>query len=357
MTTNHNRYLDLAFQLAEKNLGKTGLNPSVDCVIVKNQSVISSGVTSKKGRPHSEFNALNKLKNCAGATLYTTLEPCSHKGITPPCVDIIIKKKIKNVFYGFEDPDKRTFRKAKKILNQNGIVSRLIKSKKYREFYKSYFFNKKTLQPFITGKIAISNDYYTINKKRRWITNETSRKIVHLLRNKHDCIMSTSESINYDNALLNCRIDGLEANKPDLFIVDLKLKLKKNLLLNNLLSKRKTYLITLKKNLKKTHLYKKLGFKIIILNSLKYKEDFYELYKKIYKIGYSRLLVETGLTFLNNLIKNNIINDLYIFKTNINLNKNGKNNDTSLYLKKSFPKQLTINLNGDKLFKKNFNYV
>ena len=64
MITNHNQYLDIAFQIAEKNLGKTNQNPSVGCVVVKNGTVISSGVTSKNGRPHSEFNALSKLKNC-----------------------------------------------------------------------------------------------------------------------------------------------------------------------------------------------------------------------------------------------------------------------------------------------------
>ena len=185
MKINHNHFLDLAFHLAETNIGQTGTNPSVGCVVVKNGSIISSGVTSKKGRPHSEYNALNNLKNCAGASLYTTLEPCTHTGKTPPCVDIIIKKKIKNVFYAFEDPDVRTFKKAKKILNINGINSKLIKSKRFNEFYKSYFYNKKTLKPYITGKIAISNDYQTINKKKRWITNYTSRKIVHLFRNKY----------------------------------------------------------------------------------------------------------------------------------------------------------------------------
>ncbi len=355
MTTNHNHFLDLAFYLAEKNIGHTGTNPSVGCVVVKNGSVISSGVTSKKGRPHSEFNALNNLKNCTGASLYTTLEPCTHIGKTPPCVDIIIKKKIKNVFYAFEDPDIRTFKKAKNILKINGINSKLIKSKKFNDFYKSYFYNKKTLKPYVTGKIAISKDYKTINKKKRWITNNTSRKIAHLFRNKHDCIMSTSKSINYDNALLNCRIDGLNNNKPDLFIVDLNLRIEENLSLNNLLKKRKTYLITLKKNFKKIFKYKKLGYKFILINSLESKQDFSKLFKRIYKIGYTRLLVESGLTFLNCLIKNKMMNDLYIFRSNNNLGKNGKNNDTTEYLKKSFlSKEVTINLNGDKLFKKNF---
>ena len=355
MTTNHNHFLDLAFYLAEKNIGHTGKNPSVGCVVVKNGSVISSGVTSKKGRPHSEFNALNNLKNCTGASLYTTLEPCTHIGKTPPCVDIIIKKKIKNVFYAFEDPDIRTFKKAKNILKINGINSKLIKSKKFNNFYKSYFYNKKTLKPYVTGKIAISKDYQTINKKKRWITNNTSRKITHLFRNNYDCIMSTSKSINYDNALLNCRIDGLNNNKPDLFIIDLNLRIKENLSLNNLLKKRKTYLITLKKNFKKIFKYKKLGYKFILINSLESKQDFSKLFKRIYKIGYTRLLVESGLTFLNCLIKNKMMNELYIFRSNNILGKNGKNNDTIEYLKKNFlSKEVTLNLNGDKLFKKNF---
>ena len=93
MTKNHNYYLDLAYQLAVKNLGKTGLNPSVGAIVVKDNSVISSGITSHGGRPHAEFNALSKLKNCAGASLYTSLEPCVHYGKPPPCTKIISKKK------------------------------------------------------------------------------------------------------------------------------------------------------------------------------------------------------------------------------------------------------------------------
>ena len=354
MIKNHNFYLNLAFQLAEKNLGHTKLNPSVGCVIVKNDTVISSGVTSMSGRPHSEYNALKNLKNCSGATLYTTLEPCTHYGKTPPCVDIIVKKKIKNVFYAFEDPDVRTFKKAKKILKNKGIKCKLIKSKDYSRFYKSYYINKKKEIPYITAKIALSKDNLTINKKNKWITNIFSRKAVHLLRYKYDCILSTSKSINYDNSLLNCRINGLDKYKPALFIVDLNLKLKKNLLLNNLLKKRKTYLITLKKNLKKIKNYKKKGYNIILIKSLENKEDFEKLNKKIYKMGYSRMFIETGLTFLQSLINNKIIDELFIFKSINKLGKKGKNNISINYLKKFSPKLLTINLNGDKLYNKEF---
>ncbi len=354
MTKNHKNYLDLAFHLAEKNLGQTKLNPSVGTIIVKDGAVISSGVTSYHGRPHAEFNALNNLKNCEGASLYTTLEPCAHYGKTPPCINIIIRKKIKDVFYAFEDPDIRTFKKAKQILLRKGIRTKLIQTKKYKKFYKSYFINKKLCIPFVTAKIALSKDYLTINKKEKWISNDASRRNVHLLRSRHDCILSTSKSINHDNSLLNCRINGLNNKMPDLFIIDLKLKLKKRLSLNKFLKIRKTFLITSKINARKTSIYKKLGYKIIFINKLEDKNDFKLLYKKIYKIGYSRMLIESGLTFLNNLIKNKMIHDLYIYRSHKKLGKNGKNNNTASYLKKIQPKLLTINLNGDNLLKKEF---
>ena len=257
MKTNHSFYLDLAFQIAEKNLGQTKLNPSVGTIIVKNNSVISSGITSINGRPHAEFNALNNKKNFDGAYLYTTLEPCTHYGQTPPCTNIIIKKKIKKVFYAFEDPDTRTHKKAKNYLKKNKINTALIKTKKFKNFYSSYYLNKKLKLPFVTAKIAISKDYFTIRKKNKWITNERSRKIVHLIRSRNDCIVSTSKTINTDNALLNCRIDGLNNLKPDLFIIDLDLKLKKNLLVNKINYKRKVYLVTKNTDSKKKIFLKK----------------------------------------------------------------------------------------------------
>ena len=113
-------------------------------------------------------------------------------------------------------------------------------------------------------------------------------------------------------------------------------------------------MITYKTNANKTSLYKKLGYKVILINKLEDKNDLNFLYKKIYKMGYSRMLIEAGLTFLNNLIKNKMIHELYIFKSNKKLGKNGKNNSTSRYLKKIHPKLITINLNGDKLLRKEF---
>ena len=352
MTTNHKHYLDLAFRIAEKNLGKTKLNPSVGAVVVKNNSVISTGVTSINGRPHAEFNALKDSINFAGADLYTTLEPCTHYGQTPPCVNIIKKKKIKNVYFAFKDPDERSFNKAKMFLKKEKINTKIIKNKKFNNFYSSYFFNKKFKTPYISAKIAISKDFYTINKKSKWITSKQSKKITFLLRSKNDCVFSTSKSINIDNSLLNCRIEGLNNYNPDLFIIDLNLKLKKNLSLNKLVAKRKTFLIIEKKNIKKALFFKKNGFKIITIDSLINKNDFSSLFNQVYKLGYSRIFFETGLTFLNSMLNYKLLNNLYIFQSNQKIGKNGYNNNSSKYLKKiNLNKKIKISIKNDNLYK------
>ena len=101
-------------------------------------------------------------------------------------------------------------------------------------------------------------------------------------------------------------------------------------------------------------IYKKMGYKIVLINNLKSKNDFFLFYKKIYKMGYGRILIEAGLTYLNNLLKNKLVNNLYIFKSDNKLGKNGKNNSSSRLLRNILPKLLTINLDGDKLLKKEF---
>ncbi len=349
MKINHNLYSNLAFNLAEKNLGKTNINPSVGCVVVKNNSVISSAVTSINGRPHAEFIALDKDINFKNSNMYITLEPCTHYGKTPPCINIIRKKKIKNVFYIFDDPDVRTNQKAKKILENIRKIK--IKNPKFKKFYKSYFLNKKNSFPMIDAKLAISKDYFTINKETKWITNSRSRKVAHLIRSNYDCIVSTSQSINKDNSLLNCRIDGLNNNKPDLIIIDRYLKLKKNLKIYNLLNTRKTFIFTMSNDKRKITFLKKKKFKVIKINNLENKTDFYNLFKIIMKIGKGRILIETGLTFLKKLYKLKFLNKLYLFKSNNLLRNKGLNNTEINFIKKlRFKKKVNVYLDNDELF-------
>ena len=351
MKQNHNFFFNLAFNLAENNLGKTRENPSVGCIVVKNKSVISSGVTSVNGRPHAEYMALKKDISYKDAHMYVTLEPCSHYGLTPPCTNLIKKKKIKQVYYCFDDPDYRTFKKARIIL-KNKITKFKKINKKNKDFYNSYFCNKNLNIPFIDAKQAISKDNFTINKKKRWITNSRSRRVGHLLRSRYDCIVSTSKTINKDNSLLNCRINGLDNYKPDLIIIDRKLKLKRNLRLLKIAKKRKTYLFTMSKDSKRIAFFKRKYVKIIRLNSLNTKKDFLDLFKRLFKIGKRRILVETGLIFLNQLLSKRLINNLYIFKSNAKLGLNGYNNTNENLIKnyKSI-KELKVNLKNDKLYK------
>lgn len=165
----HSFFMRLALAEAQKNLGNTKNNPSVGCVITKDNTVISFGNTSLNGRPHAELNAINSsLVNLNGSNLYVTLEPCSHYGETPPCVNLIVKKKIKRVFFSVLDPDLRSYNKCSKILKKKGIyVNRGICFKEADFFYRSYKKSKNNLLPFVTSKLAVSLDFYTINKKKR----------------------------------------------------------------------------------------------------------------------------------------------------------------------------------------------
>ncbi len=355
MKINHNFYSNLAFKLAEKNLGKTKKNPSVGCVVVKNNSIISSAVTSVGGRPHAEFNALNKKVNFKNSILYVTLEPCAHYGLTPPCTNIIKKKRINKVFYSSDDPDQRTYGKAKKILAKNKINYKKINTK-HNDFYKSYYLNLNKKLPLIDAKLAISKDYFTINRKSKWISNNKSRKVGNFLRSKYDCIVSTSSSINKDNSLLNCRIDGLKNHQPDLIIIDRNLIIKKNLKIFKQFKKRNIYIFTCKNIRNKPNYLRKTNIKILKIPHLESKKDFIFLIKKLFKIGKRRIFVEAGLTFISKLIKFKLINDLYLFKTNKKLKKNGFNNCKINYLKKlSIKKKINVNLDEDALYKLRLN--
>ena len=220
-------FMDLAKKQAQYILGNTGTNPAVGCVIVKNGCIISAAATSNNGRPHAEFNALNKIKNKAkGADLYVTLEPCSHYGKTPPCVNLIAKRKINNVFFSVKDADPRSYDKSANYLKRRNIkVKNGILYEKINSFYKSYFKYKKNELPFVTCKLAVSKDLYSKNSKKKWITNNFSIGRAHLLRSTHDCLITTYKTIKDDNPRLNCRIDGLGNRSPKLFILDKNLKI------------------------------------------------------------------------------------------------------------------------------------
>ena len=166
-------------------------------------------------------------------------------------------------------------------------------------FYKSYLLQHTKKPPLVDAKIAISKDYYTKNSKQKWITNNFSITRVHLIRSRYNCIISTSKTVNADNSLLNCRINGLENKSPDVVIIDRFLKIKNKLKLFKNIRNRKILIFTTSHNKKKINFLRKKGLKIHILKSLNNSKDYKLFFNKLKKLQYSRILVETGLTFVN----------------------------------------------------------
>ena len=353
----HIENITLAFELAKINLGSTKENPSVGCVVEKDGSIISSGYTSLNGRPHAEFNALNKNINFKNSNVYVTLEPCSHYGQTPPCTNIIKSKKVKRVFYSINDIDHRSKNKSQKILvKKNILINKFMLKKKAFKFYESYYRLKKNKLPIIDVKLALSKDYFTINKKKKWITNDRSRKLAHFLRTQYNALLSTSKSINNDNSLLNCRIDGLENKSPNLIILDRNLIIKKNLKIFKKKIDRKIYIYTTNNNKKKIKWLKKQNVKVILINKMHSKEDYIKIFRTFTKQNFSRILIESGLTFINFLINNKLLNNIYIFKTNGNLRKNGFNNSSNKLIKKiKLKNKLKVFLNNDNVYLERLN--
>ena len=198
------KYMKLAINLARNQEGFTGNNPPVGCVIVKNNEIVSYGVTSYNGRPHAETIALkkNKKKNI-GSTVYLSLEPCSHYGKTPPCTKALIKSGVKSVIFSIKDSDDRSHNKAKQILGSKNILTKSgLLYNEAKKFYKSYNYSKLKKFPYIIGKIACSSDYY-IARNNSSITNEYSRKISHLLRFKNQGIFFEQIVVSERSSKLN----------------------------------------------------------------------------------------------------------------------------------------------------------
>ena len=325
-------YMKLAINLARQRLGLTGENPSVGCVIVRNNELLSLGQTGFNGRPHAEVNAIKNSKvNLKGSSLYVTLEPCTHYGKTNPCTNLIIKSKIKKVIFSMFDVDERTKHKSLSILRKKKIIVKygLLKNEALK-IYKQYILNKKKSLPFVVGKIAISKDNCIHSTKTKKITNIHSDSISHLLRYKSDAILISSKTLNIDNPKLNCRLNGLENFSPKRIILDKFLSIKKNSFIFLTSKKNNTVIFYCKGSSKKISLLKKKGIILINLKLNKYGHFHLKtVLKKIFSIGCRNLLVEGGKNLTNNFLKYNLFNEFYLFKSKKNSNGKNKLNITS----------------------------
>ncbi len=213
---NHKKFMQIALQLAQSGKGQTFPNPSVGAVLVKNNIIIASARTANTGRPHAETLCLQKAEHDEideSCVLYITLEPCAHRGETPPCVDAIIASRIKHVVIGVQDSDEQTSGKGIDALKQAGIkVEYENLDASIDEFYKGYLRQRAGEKPFVSVKIAASLDGKIAlnNGDSKWITGENARKYGHLLRAHADCVLTGAGTVLADNPRLNIRLDGFD---------------------------------------------------------------------------------------------------------------------------------------------------
>ena len=213
----------LALKLSKLGQGGVGANPMVGCVISSDGKIIAKDYHHQYGQEHAEINALNqigyKAENCK---LYVTLEPCSHHGKPPPCINAIIKAGIKKVYVATLDPNPLVSGSGVKLMKENGIDVEIgLLENNAIEVNRGFFKRMKTGLPFITSKIAMSLDGRVAMRsgESKWITSEASRADVQILRSQNQAILSGSGTILNDNPMLTVRNKKLQS-KPLRVIID-----------------------------------------------------------------------------------------------------------------------------------------
>lgn len=218
-----------AIALARRGQNTTTPNPSVGCVVVKDGHMIGEGFTSPAGGNHAEINALEKVNNngfsAVGASVYVTLEPCSHYGRTPPCADALIAAGIAEIIIGSRDPNPQVSGRGVKKLRASGIVviEDLLR-KQCDELYTGFFKRITTGMPWVTVKLGMTLDakVATASGESQWITSEPSRADVQQLRAQSCAIMTSSATVIADNPSLNVRLPNI-TRQPKRVVVDSQL--------------------------------------------------------------------------------------------------------------------------------------
>lgn len=224
------RMMAAALCLARRGLGRVAPNPAVGALVVEDGVVVGRGFTGVGGRPHAETIALREAGSAAkGATLYVTLEPCSHHGRTPPCADAVITAGISRVVSATDDPDPRVAGQGHARLHAAGIDLRTgVLSEEARRLNIGHILRVTQGRPMLTLKLAESADGYAAGPAgapRLMLTGETANAHVHMMRALHDAILVGSGTALADDPLLTVRLPGLEAAKPLRIVIDPKLAL------------------------------------------------------------------------------------------------------------------------------------
>lgn len=307
----HEKYIKRCIELAKNGLGTTYPNPMVGSVIVYKDKIIGEGWHKKAGEPHAEVNAVNSVKDKSllkKATIYVSLEPCSHFGKTPPCCDLIIKNKIPNVVIGTVDPNIKVAGNGIKKLIEAGIkVTVGILETECHELNKRFFTFHEKKRPYIILKWAETQDGFIApleksEKKPVWITTVYSRQLVHKWRTEEQAILVGTQTVIDDNPKLNAR--DWYGNDPIRLVLDRNNRIPKNFHVFD--------------NKTKTILFSKLESTIEEENTIFEVIDFEQnvaaqIIKMLYQHQVQSVIIEGGLKILQTFIDENLWDEARIF--------------------------------------------
>jgi diaminohydroxyphosphoribosylaminopyrimidine deaminase/5-amino-6-(5-phosphoribosylamino)uracil reductase len=221
--------MSLALMLGRRGLGNAWPNPAVGAVVVRDGVVVGRGWTQPGGRPHAEVEALRRAGAAArGATLYATLEPCSHHGQTPPCVDAILAAGIVRVVSALEDPNPKIAGEGHARLRQQGVAVDVgLGAEEALRAHAGHFRRVRDGRPHVTLKLAISADGKAgrPGRKPAVITGEPARTRVHQMRAMNDAVLTGIGTVLADDPQLTCRLPGMEHRSPVRVVLDSALRL------------------------------------------------------------------------------------------------------------------------------------
>lgn len=308
-------------ELARLGAGHTRTNPMVGCVIVHQDNIIGEGWHQQYGGPHAEVNAINAVSNPAllqDATLYVNLEPCAHHGKTPPCVDLILEKKIKHVVIGMVDPFEQVAGKSIQLLrNQQVEVTVGVLEQSCIALNKRFIHYHSAKRPYVILKWAQTQDGFIAPdirqctpeefEEKRHITGFIVQQLVHKWRSQESAIMVGTNTVLTDNPALNNR--AWPGNPPVRIVIDRHGKLLSNQHLKVFDGSQPTILFTAQQDYEQ--MSNKLDVHMIDLNKPFWEQVFDVLYKK----QIVSLIVEGGTTLLNDIIDQNNWDEAQIFTT------------------------------------------
>jgi diaminohydroxyphosphoribosylaminopyrimidine deaminase/5-amino-6-(5-phosphoribosylamino)uracil reductase len=315
MRRDHEYFMRLAMKLALKAKGMTFPNPLVGALVVKNNRIVGRGYHKQAGLAHAEVIALGQAgRKAEGATLYATLEPCAHFGRTPPCVEAIVKHKVRKVIVGMIDPNPLNNGRGISFLKQQGIKVEVgVLEQRLRRLNESFIKYITKRMPFVTVKVAQSLDgkIATRTGDSRWITQDKARVYAHRIRQHYDGIMVGVNTVLRDNPKLDA---WFAKHQPTKIIVDSQLSTPQNA--NIFLRSGKVIIATIPTKLgQETENRKILSQKAKVLE-VKEKDgqiNLKDMLKKLASLEITNILVEGGGTLHGSLFDEGLVDKVLWF--------------------------------------------